>query len=162
MRPPEAPRWKTNRVLFGGDCRYENESGFFRSDKPEGGPVEFAVTTRDTRDQPITDHTDRWHRGARLFRLGKCEAHILEYEGQDEAGRVDLPCNLVAVDLVRTSAKHGARHDLDERSRIQSTFSDHGNDFSEHFQGGRAHHVAEQLEEVCVPRVGADRKSPLP
>ena len=40
--------------------------------------------------------------------------------------------------------------------------ADHGNDFAEHLQGGRAHHVAKQLDEVCVSRVGTDHKRLLP
>ena len=62
---------------------------------------------------------------------------------------------------MRASAEHRARHDVDERLRIQSTLSEYSNGFSEHLQRGRAHHVAEQFDEVCFFRVGADHKSAL-
>ena len=31
------------------------EPRFLRGDKPEGGPIEFAMAASDTRDQPIPD-----------------------------------------------------------------------------------------------------------
>ena len=62
---------------------------------------------------------------------------------------------------MRTSAEHRARHDVDERLWIQPTLSQHGNGFSEHLQRRRAHHVAEQFDEVRVLRVGADHKGSL-
>ncbi len=121
----------------------------------------FAVTARDSRDQAVPDHAHRRHRDARLLCFRKRQAHILEYEGQNKSSRVGLPGDLVTVDLVRAPAEHRARHDVDERLWIEPTLSDHGNDFSEHLQRRRAHHIAEQFEEVCVLRVGTDHKCPL-
>jgi hypothetical protein len=44
---------------------------------------------------------------------------------------------------------------------IQSTLSHHRHDFSDHLQRRRAHHVAEQFEEICVLRIATDDKRPL-
>ena len=40
-------------------------------------------------------------------------------------------------------------------------FADESDGFSEHLERGRGHHVAEQLDEVCVRGVGIDHKCPL-
>ena len=93
MRGPEASgRWQVPLIV--ADGRRGEEPGFLRGDKPERGPVEIAIATRDTRDQPVPDHADRRHRGARLLRLRERQTHILEHEGQDKSGRVDLPAIL--------------------------------------------------------------------
>ncbi len=57
--------------------------------------------------------------------------------------------------------EHCTRHDVDERQRIQPALADDSNDFSEHLQRRRAHHIAKQLEEVCVSWIGTDCKSSL-
>jgi len=63
---------------------------------------------------------------------------------------------------VRTPAEHRARHNVDERLRIQPALSNDSDDFSEHLYRGRAHHVAEQFDEVCIRRLGTDHTRPLP
>ena len=62
---------------------------------------------------------------------------------------------------MRAPAKHCARHDVDERPRIHPALADDGDHLAEHLQRRRAHHVAEQFDEVCVSRIGTDHKSPL-
>ena len=120
------------------------------------------MATSDSRDQPIPDDANRRHRRARVLCLRKRQTHVLERQRQDKAGRVDLLGDLVAIDFVRASAEHRARHDVDEWLGVESALADHGNDFAEHLQRRRAHHVAEQLDEICVSRIGTDHKSLLP
>jgi hypothetical protein len=62
---------------------------------------------------------------------------------------------------VRAPAEHRRRHDVYERPWIQSALSDYGHDFSEHLECRRAHHIAEQFDEVGVLRVGSDNECPL-
>ncbi len=62
---------------------------------------------------------------------------------------------------MRTPSEHRARHDVDEWLGIQPTLPNDSNDFSEHLQRGRAHHVAEQFDEVCIRRLGTDHKRSL-
>src|ERR1700691_6363333 len=87
----------------GGDGGHGVEPRFLGSDKPEGGPIELAVTARDSRDKPVPDHVDRGQRGAYFFCFSKRQAHILKHEGQKKSGPVRLPGNLVAVNLMRAS-----------------------------------------------------------
>src|ERR1700686_3017585 len=121
--------WRLSPISIVSRGGHGVDSRFLCGDQPKRRPVEFAVTARDPRDQPVADHAHRWHRDTRPLRFGKRQAHILQHEGQDKPGCVSLSGNLVAVNLVRASAEHGARHDVDERLRIQPALPDHGNDF---------------------------------
>src|SRR5260370_4239107 len=85
---------------------HRGEPSFLCGDKPKGGPIEFAVTTRDTRDQPVADHAHGRHWSARPLGLGKSQTYILQYERQDESGRVGLLGDLFAINLMRTPAEH--------------------------------------------------------
>jgi hypothetical protein len=49
-------------------------------------------------------------------------------------------------------------NDVEEGLGIESALASHGDDLSEHFQRGRGHHITEQFDEVCVPRIGTDHE----
>src|ERR1700722_11736191 len=72
--------WWTNPISIGDHRGHGAESGLLGGDKRQRGPVEFAVTTRDPRDQPVPDHGHGWHRTARVLGLCKCKAHIPEHQ----------------------------------------------------------------------------------
>ena len=58
-------------------------------------------------------------------------------------------------------AKHRACHDVDQSLGIESALDRYSDDFAQHLQGGRGHHVAEQLDEVRMRRISADNERPL-
>src|ERR1700744_5993634 len=91
--------WLIAPTSIGGGGRYGVDARFLRSDQAEGGPIELAVTARDSGDEPAADHVDRRHRGTRLLCFRERQAHILEHEWQDKSGRVRLPGDLVAINL---------------------------------------------------------------
>src|SRR3984957_18265302 len=95
------PDWLMAPTSIGDERRYGVDARLLRGDQPEGGPIEFAVTARDSRDEPVADYVNRRHRGARFLCFRKRQAHILEHEWQDKSGRVGLPGDLVAVNCVR-------------------------------------------------------------
>src|SRR5271154_5321162 len=138
--------------------RLRVKSRLLGGDQSERRPIEIGVAARNSRDYPISHDVYRRHRDARAFRLGKSQAHVLERESHKESGRIGLPDNLVAVNLMRPPAEHRARHNVEEGLWIEPAFAEHGNDFAKHLQRSCRHHVAEQLGEVRLRRIGADHK----
>src|ERR1700749_4837303 len=77
-----------------GDRRYGVESGILCGNPSKRGPVKLAVTTRDSRDQPVPNDAYRWHWDARVLSLRQREPHVLEHEGQHKSCRIVLPGDL--------------------------------------------------------------------
>jgi hypothetical protein len=58
-------------------------------------------------------------------------------------------------------AEHRVRHDVDEWLWIESALEYERDGFSKHLERRRGHHVAEQLDEVCVRGIGAEYERSL-
>src|SRR5271167_578554 len=122
--------------------RLRVKSCLIGSDQSKRRPIEICVAACNSSDHPISHDVYRRRRDARAFCLGKSQAHVLERESHKESGRIGLPDNLVAVNLMRPPAEHRARHNVEEGLWIEPAFAEHGKDFTKHLQRSRRHHVA--------------------
>jgi hypothetical protein len=62
--------------------------------------------------------------------------------------------DLVAMESVGASAKRRIGEDLDEKLWVEPTLAEQGDDFAEHFQSCRGHHISKQLDEIGVRWIG--------